>query len=47
MTFIKDMNIRSKFEAKKEEPFILVLSPSAVDNDPAKQRTMVSCTDEQ
>jgi hypothetical protein len=47
VTFIEDINIRSKFEAEKEEPFTSVLPPSAVEDDPANQRTMVSCTDEQ
>jgi hypothetical protein len=47
VTFIEDINIRSKFEVEKEEPFIPVLPPSAVEDDPANQRTMVNCTDEQ
>ncbi len=47
VTFIEDINIRSKLEAEKEEPFTSVLPPSAVEDDLANQRTMVSCTKEQ
>jgi hypothetical protein len=47
VTFIDDINIRSKLEAEKEEPFTFVLPPSAVEDDPVNQITMVSCTDEQ
>ncbi len=47
VTFIEDINIRSKLEAEKEEPFTFVLPPSAVEDDPVNQITMVSCTDEQ
>jgi hypothetical protein len=47
VTFIEDINIRSKLEAQKEEPFTFVLPPSAVEDDPVNQITMVSCTDEQ
>jgi hypothetical protein len=43
----EDINIRSKLEAEKEEPFTFVLPPSAVEDDPVNQITMVSCTDEQ
>ncbi len=43
----EDINIEDKLDAEEEEPFTSMLPPSAVEDDPVNQRTMVSCTDEQ
>jgi hypothetical protein len=44
---MEDINIENKLDAEMEEPFISVLPPSAVEDDPVDQRMMMSCTDEQ
>jgi len=42
-----DINIENKLDAEMEEPFISMLPPSAVEDDPVDQRMIMSCTDEQ